>query len=249
MAKFLLSDFNIGFELEAIVKNENKFERPSFSKVKKAIDKHYIIDNPKYVDDDYSINGNGLPFEFKSPIIQVTPSNIMNTLDFLDTVFNNGVYTNNSCGFHIHFSFPYISSMDAIWIISKLSIDNVALNKIKFFNNMNMFHVNQANLDFIYQMRKAINNRDWKSLDGLFSIDKKRLIRIHPQGTLEWRGPRKFLNVYNQDTTKSFFLLLIDFLKWVNNTLESTSINGMYKSKYMEHFQDKKLFDSEQDHK
>ena len=37
------------------------------------------------------------------------------------------------------------------------------------------------------------------------SEEKMRLLRNHPQGTIEWRGPRNFLNKQNVNDIKTFF--------------------------------------------
>lgn len=53
-----------------------------------------------------------------------------------------------------------------------------------------------------------------------YDDEKYSVFRQHPQGTLEWRGPRGFLDNKMISIMRSFFLKkLYPFVKWINNTL------------------------------
>ena len=54
--------------------------------------------------------------------------------------------------------------------------------------------------------------------------DLHLVLRIHPQGTLEWRGPRNFLNEDNLELIKKFFYKLIDVAKMFADCMDKTTI-------------------------
>lgn len=69
-------------------------------------------------------------------------------------------------------------------------------------------------------------NDNFQAIANELSEVKMRLIRNHPQGTLEWRGPRNFLNKPDIEVIKRFFMKLYKFAKWISDTLDKKEING-----------------------
>jgi len=59
-----------------------------------------------------------------------------------------------------------------------------------------------------------------------YSDDKYNIFRQHPQGTLEWRGPRRFLDRRDVGIIKEFFLRkLYPFIKWINDMLDEQTLD------------------------
>lgn len=172
-------------------------------------------------------------FEFKSPIMNINNGNISKTIRFLCegmTKFN--IKTNDSCGFHIHMGFPEksLTHIDRLWVLLNLINDAEMLKKISTFHNIHLFDGEYANFDLITNLTRIINNNDGTSLNnklvksGIVS-DKYVVLRQHPQGTLEWRGPRGFMNDGDPDEIKDFFIkCFFPFAKWIKDVLSKKEV-------------------------
>ena len=169
-----------------------------------------------------------------------TPESIAHCIAFLKN-FQKSCYVNDDCGFHTHISFPGITEDDAKWIMIKLSQDPKMVKKLqrlttledrnKEYSDMGRepisFYSRWADTDYLMDISDALHTNDITELYGLLSTEKYRALRIHPQGTLEWRSPRDFLDDgYSQEYIKSFFLSLYDFIAWMRDALDSTSVRG-----------------------
>ena len=151
-------------------------------------------------------------FEFPTPPMSLTPSNIKHCIDFLNTCLNKwDIYTDESCGFHVHFSFPQMTVKDMSWIICQIAMNDNYWHELTQFSteyDSIEFLSSWAKTDFLEEIRKCIDTEglpDFKKLSSLLSSDKYRLLRLHPQGTIEWRGPRNFLNNKNINLIYEFF--------------------------------------------
>lgn len=240
LEKYLASEFKFGFELEAFYKeayeefeDEDDIEEGVQEDIAKAfniplkdVTIKYDGSLEPYENEDYA-------FEWATPTMQFTPTNIKKSIEGLDALIDNGYYTNKTCGFHVHLSFPNISDMDTIWILSHLSIDSEIFYRLINFDGLEFFDEHYADINFIKDIGDAIYNEDYEELKRSFNTDKYRAFHIHPQGTIEWRGPRNFLNDYDIDTVKEFFKLLYDFVRWISKTIVKKDINGMSKDTYM----------------
>jgi hypothetical protein len=225
--KFLISEFKFGFELEAFYKNaSNSSKEDAYRDIISLVSDYYT--DLGRIEGDASLKADDIddtPFEWASPVMNFTPHNVKNTIDFLSRLGGKGIYTNSSCGFHVHLSFPYISEQDLAWILCHLSLSPDMANKITKFKNYSFYNNLHANPGFLIKIANALVDQDWMSLQDLFNNEKYRLFRIHPQGTLEWRGPRDFLSDNNRETIVDFFKLLRDFVVWIANMLSLDSID------------------------
>jgi len=76
--------------------------------------------------------------------------------------------------------------------------------------------------------KDIINNKElhiWKetlsNIIDYYNSDKYSILRQHPQGTLEWRGARGFMDTGEIKLIKEFFLRkLYPFIKWMNDMLD-----------------------------
>lgn len=224
MANKLKSDFSFGFELEGIYNTSMTSRDNVFDKLNEMLggqgEMHY----------DGSINykDNETSFEYASPVLKYTPSNIIKVLTCLDSLPKIGVRTNRSCGFHTHVSFDTMNVKDVLWFIfwlcatenyltfKKLGRTNMFLRKYASFT---VFEATAANIKGGY-IDSAIKN--------ICTNSKYRAFRVHPQGTLEWRGPRTFLNTPTHTRTLSFFKKLDKFINCFIESCKETSvtING-----------------------
>ena len=251
----LTSEFTFGFEFEAYVDDETLkqySDDPDYEEIEYDDEEDYDEDEgPTYDTDamfkdleenfseyfgndihiipDGSLSDGG--FEFPTPPMSLTPKNIQHCVKFLDDCHKRfNIYTNEDCGFHIHYSFPNMTKEDMVWIVCQIACNNDYINKLKVFETNDgkilPFETSWSKSTFLKDIKKALESDtpDVKALSDILSSDKYRLLRIHPQGTLEWRGPRNFLNEDNLELIKEFFYKLVDVAKMFADCMDKTTI-------------------------
>jgi hypothetical protein len=231
--KLLAGEFQFGFELEAILGDDqalNAFEtdRERRRYIEKVFANYF--DAVPAVKGDSSIEPDDeshWTFEWPSPVMEFTPEYISATIKLLENLSSMGIYTNNTCGFHVHISFPSITPQDAAWLVYALALDPTMQKAITYFKQYNFYDFDYADDTFLGKIEGYHRVGQLGSMYNLFNTDKYNSIRIHPQGTLEWRGPREFLNTGNKRIIKDFFLLLYRFIKWMSNTIQRKEIGGI----------------------
>lgn len=191
--------------------------------------------NSDYEDDEnedenyYSVgyNGNDMPFEYSSPIIPCTPNWFGKVIKLLSDLKYDGIYTNNTCGFHTHLRFGTMGERDVIWIYCNMASDPEFVNIFSQLDGIKLFSNKYANYDSIIKLGNAIQQRDYQKIFSYLTTDKYRVIRIHPQGTLEWRGPRGFMdNGVGFSYIKKFFKLLLKFINKIKTYMDTNILTG-----------------------
>ena len=183
-------------------------------------------------------------FEYSSPVFKFTPKNIKLIKDFFVNMENYGFGINETCGFHTHISFPDITENDAIWIVSQIAMDDNKINEFCYLHTnddnkiIDFYNERYANKSFLIKIRNDIISNDYESLINHINSEKYRVIRIHPQGTLEWRGPRNFLNINNG--IDMYFTKLSKIIDILGESLNETHINGISKKEYFDNIHSKK---------
>ena len=193
---------------------------------------------------------NLLAFEWKSPAFTFTPKNVILVINILKKVINSSMfYIDETCAFHIHLGFPSYSNeadkeLNMLWIILNLALsieyshledfDTEIFNKIVKFKNIKLFddiYAPVEPLHFLADELKAKILKDDKigfyfMLSTMYNSHKNQLLRIHPQGTLEWRGPRGFLHSDDAlEDTKDFFMkVLYPYISWITKILDKDFI-------------------------
>lgn len=238
--KVLTAEFKYGFELEAILNDSEAINAFNWdmAKIKGYLQKVFqkTFPNAGPVGEDGSIYP-GRPtkeiaFEWPSPVLELTPDNIQKTIKFLSSLEQMGIYTNDSCGFHVHISFPHISTESIGWLLVGLAFDSRMREKITRFKKFSFIDENYAADGYLDEIKDAIIDRSWDDFSYLINNEKYRNFRVHPQGTLEWRGPRSFLNENNAQMIREFFMLLIMFVRWISATLDAKEIGGLSRQEY-----------------
>ena len=175
-------------------------------------------------------------FEYSSTIYKFNARNMLKLKKFFNNMYRYGFAINETCGFHTHISFPKINEKDAIWIICQIANDENAINEFCYMKtkneSINFFSDRYANKDFLYNIRDRLNNKDYNSLVDFINSDKYRVIRIHPQGTLEWRGPRNFLN--KEGGIELFIEKLYKIINILSNAMSATHLNGISKKEFFD---------------
>ena len=178
-----------------------------------------------YYSDEY--DGNDMPFEYSSPIIPCTPNWFGKVIKLLTDLKYDGIYTNNTCGFHTHLRFGNMDERDVIWIYCNVASDPEFVNIFSQLDGIKLFSNEYANYDSIIKLGNAIQQKDYKKIFSYLSTDKYRVIRIHPQGTLEWRGPRGFMdNGVGFSYIKKFFKLLLKFINKIKTYMDTNILTG-----------------------
>ena len=178
-----------------------------------------------------------IPFEYSSPIIPCTPNWFGKVVKLLMELKEIGVYTNDTCGFHTHLRFGSMDERDVVWIYCNLASDPDFFETFSQLDDIELFNRNYASYDSIRKLGNAIYVKDYQTISELLTTEKYRVIRIHPQGTLEWRGPRGFMDNDDLEYIKAYFKLLIKFINKISEYTSSNVIAGSSITK-------KELFDN-----
>lgn len=172
-------------------------------------------------------------FEWGSPIFNLTMENIKLILNFLDKAFELSFETNITCSTHVHIGFPDKTQIDKdmFWVLLNIinEDDEETIKNVSKFKKFNFVNISYASIDYIKRAKYILMN---EGSDGLLDVinfiynnNKYRILRIHPQGTLEWRGPRNYMNSQNRQIIREFFLTkLYPFIKKISKFLDTTEI-------------------------
>ena len=246
----LTSEFTFGFELEAYALDlyGKLFQKglggdSSRETIDKTLKKQFskFFGNDIEIGNDASLNTDfpyaACSFEFPTPVMSLTPANVMKCINFLEYCVDNGIVTDNHCGFHVHYAFPNITDQDRVWIVCQIALSDKYFNELANFEVAGgtlPFYSMYANPAFFQEIRNCFTKDgcDYKKLSELLTTEKYRLLRIHPQGTLEWRGPRNFLDSGNHPIIKEFFFKLVMVARIFSKCLDEKSINGISRREF-----------------
>ncbi len=230
MVRKLKSDFTFGFELEGVVNTCVNTRDDLFT----VLNDNFGGCGEMHYDGSirYNRHNSEISFEYSSPVFNYTPANVEKVLKCLDKLPTFGVSVNRSCGFHTHISFNGITQEDTIWFIFWLC----ASGKFENFRKLgktNLYGARYAQFSFLDNIARDIRgyakhgsyySRFESILYNICTNEKYRAIRIHPQGTIEWRGPRTFLNTPTHKKTLSFFKKLDEFIDCFIESMEVDSV-------------------------
>jgi hypothetical protein len=240
LLEYTSGEFKFGWELEGCVREGTMWDMHQVQKVPDMILKDYHDtfkpDKPtSWVNDTtiYPDKREDATFELKSSILPVDPGTFQKVSNWLYKIMQEyDFYINDSCGFHIHISWPNISPVDIYWVTCHIALDQKLFDKMIKFQEVAFESTGMANADFMRNIRAVFEtqNKDniWPVLIKNYSGDKMRNIRNHPQGTFEWRGPRQFIYPGDIDTIKKMFTLTYSLIQDINRILENTdSLNNI----------------------
>lgn len=194
---------------------------------------------------DTNVSGHAWGFEYGSPIIPFNPSNMNKIFKFLSELKDIGIKTNNTCGFHTHISFKDMTRNDAKWLLFSVANDDELLNELSYLNytnddgektSINFFTQPYATDSWFRELKVNGDIKDWE-FEGNTSV-KYLILRTHPDaGTLEWRGPRNFINNgENLDLIKTFIKKLWKLILKFAKIIDMNEYNGFKKQEVLEKF-------------
>lgn len=235
LEKKLTTDFTMGFELEAIWYGESSNFEEYSRDIRNFFSECGLKDGDLHDDGSLRSEGEGATFEWSSPVLPVNLNSINKIINMYKNGLNKKFTVNSSCGLHHHISFPNMSAEDMIWIMCKLSIDTNMRNKISKFKDYN-FVSEWSNDEYLNDLAYAVRNDNYNNIIHFCSTEKYSLINVHGQKTLEWRGPRGFLNTNRSTAIKNvteFYKLFWSFVKWMTDVLDEDEINDVSKDNFM----------------
>lgn len=198
-------------------------------------------DGSVYPDVGTDTTGHAWSFEWASPVIKFNPKNIEKIYKFLTSLKDYGIYTNNSCGFHTHISFEDINKDDAKWILFCIANDDNLLDQVSYLRvpgeePINFFGERYASDEWFRNLKAHGNLKNW-SFNASTST-KYLQMRVHPgAGTIEWRGPRNFINKgENTQLIKEYLLKLWKLILEIAKIVDLKEYNGYKRSDVLEKF-------------
>jgi len=219
--RLLVSEFRFGFELEAL------YEKSKYKNVLSYMKLYYP---DLKIDKDSSLTGDSKhgTFEMKSPILTPNIKEFDKLEKFLLNLHNNYISTNETCGFHIHISFPNYNLDDVLWILCNIAITPKYSNTIKFFETYDFISV-YSNDRLLEELKTAIKNKYIKKIKSTFDHlkgQKYNILNPSEHDTIEWRGPRNFLETKNINVIKDFIKRIHEVLMIFSKSLDNNVING-----------------------
>jgi hypothetical protein len=249
--KVLASEFTFGFELEAYLeymevasivdnlKSSRDYEDECYIYLEKFFEDLFedvdkVTEKGEVQDESSLTHKIGFfPFEWSSPVLKFSPSNILKVISKLNKVFETGLISiDHKCGFHIHLGLPSNfaledKELDIFWfnlnIVESLFKNPNFLEDIISYKGISLYDDYYASFGYLKKLSKEINyhldrteeegaNIDSIRLDiiadmgDIYSTRKYNIFALHGRyGTMEWRGPRGFLD-QGTDIVKGFFL-------------------------------------------
>ena len=255
--QMLTSELTIGFEFECF------YPKSSKKLIKEIVKKYNIdqVDEDITVPDEEMFD----KAEFRTVPVHLNNDGIITTYKLFKEFYEAGCRTNQSCGLHTHFAISKELTknyVDNFWFIFNFFGGGI-YNKFKNFDGHLMFNEGEiinksigskgppfASIEkqnnYINNIKKLLNNTINKeeklriinnTIKELKTISNKNfLIRLHEQGTIEWRGPRHLFDYYddlpkeqNLTTLKKYLLFAVEFgkeiIKLIHNPFPISDIS------------------------
>ena len=225
----LLSNFYFGFELEGTYDDSETSSRFLEEKFNEMLDGTGYMHGDGSLRADYGFR----TFEYSSPVIQFTPKNVQMVVKFFDALPSLFVKINRTCGLHTHISYKGINRQDICWLMASMASDESYKDFLKM-GRTNFYKGPYAKADFFKHAHLYLERGQLGNFSNIICNNEKyRSMRIHPQGTLEWRGPRTFLNVNKHSKNVAYMKKLTEFIIKINKTLDLTETPLISKEKFL----------------
>ena len=140
-------------------------------------------------------------FEYSSIVYKFNTKNLYNLNKFFSRLDEYNMGINETCGFHTHISYKGINEEDVLWITCQIAENEDWIKEVTSFEDgdyrTDFYNARYAEKEYLMAVKNAIDNKNFELLSRALNNEKYRVLRLHPQGTIEWRGPRNFLNIEN----------------------------------------------------
>lgn len=247
-------EFTFGFELEAVYEPEHSSDddfqgsedeyhdhvmsqlEPSLRDLKEPllnIFHNYGLDGKIVNDSSIATDGPGqIGFEFAASPMPFNNKSILSVKKLLTSLSKNKIHTNNSCGFHIHVKYPSMEALDMKWILTVLAFNEEWQQHVTSFNDVDFFDIKYAKKSFFLSIKEDIERKDYDTMKEYMNDEKYRVLRMHPQGTLEWRGPRNFMNNNDYSSIDNFLIHLYQYIQILIRCQSTDNVGGLSRSEF-----------------
>lgn len=208
--------FKFGFELECIMPTDIEWENINLAVQFNGTSDSSIKLNPDMDKTEWE------PLELVSEPMMLNPQSIVNVKKSIIELHKHKVVTNETCGFHVHYSYSTMTFADICWLLTNLSVNADAQKLFSEFEDIQFFSEEYADIEFLYNIKDQLLLGT--PPNKIFSTDKYRIIRIHPQGTMEWRGPRDFMNNGDLSLIDKFFIRLYKNADVINKLIANKEV-------------------------
>ena len=235
LEKKLTTDFTMGFELEAVWYGDSSDMDDYEVDIDNFFHECDLDGGNLHGDGSIRDMDDGAAFEWASPVLPVNLTSINKIINMYKKGLNKEFTVNDSCGLHHHISFPNMSAEDMIWIMCKLATDDNMRAKISKFKDYN-FVSEWSDDEYLDTLKNAVESDDYREIINQCSTAKYSLVNVHAHNTLEWRGPRGFLDASTGTALKNiidFYKLFWSFVKWMTDALDENEINDISKDNFM----------------
>jgi hypothetical protein len=162
------------------------------------------------------------PAEYSSPVLTPNISTFSEMRKFL-LRSKRIMWFDENCGFHVHLSFPASGAIDLFWFLCKAAISEDLVSALSDMGKYEFYHEKFAQ-DILDDLLFEIESGDVDKIASfLIGMYKNKQINVHvsKHGTIEWRGPRGFLNGEDEEVT--------NFIKHLHKTimLMSRALSGV----------------------
>lgn len=206
LEQVLMSELTVGFELEGYYPNHiHDLVYDEMKNYGMTVYRDASVKSPP----DHT------PFEADMGYGPIKPRWMKKIVNRLENLFELGVRTNDSCGFHSHFGFGNLrkkprkaSKIENALLVYEL-VERGTLEEFSSFRGIPQFSKGYADIqmaeDFAFDINGVVEAYQYEKLDRsafleklLGIIDKYTehkftVFRVHDSGTLEWRGLRGVL--------------------------------------------------------
>lgn len=241
LEKKLTTDFTFGFELEAIWLTDADYSDDDNDdgfhgcgdEIENFFNRAGLPGGDLHGDCSLDSDGQGETFEWASPVLPFNVASIQKVINMFRKGLGKDFIVNSSCGFHNHISFNGISLEDVIWIMSKLAMDDRARELFSDFEGIKLV-THWSEDDYLDNLKNAILNNNYKDIVKYCETNKYSIVNVHYNKTLEWRGPRGFLEEEDMGLIVKFYQRLHKIITWITDVLDENEINGIDKKNYLE---------------
>lgn len=229
LEKKLISDLSMSFVLE-IFFNEDK----ELYEISSLFDN--MIGNGGKVSrftelENYQIKGKC--YRYTSPKLPITIRSIEKIINCLSSVLdNNEAFFNEYCKFEQMFTYDGITSEDAIWLMSKLSLDDNMKQKFTSFKGIDFVN-GSSSMDYLTSIANDLHDMDFNDLVKKCT-ESNIMFGMNSDGSLHWKGPMNIFTDKEHSTMIEFYKRVWSIVSWIVDTLDEDEIDGMSRENFNE---------------
>src|ERR1700691_5151064 len=145
-----LREFKFGFEFECFMKDEDITNKDLFDSLPI---KFRITDDRSLKSTSRIKKG----VELVSEVLTLNPSNIVKSKQCILSLLRLGTYTNNTCGFHVHYSYNGMDYNEICWLLIVMSTNNEYRKLFSEFKDINFINEKYANDEFLDEIYDVLD--------------------------------------------------------------------------------------------